>query len=112
MREAAGTHGSSGDRIGARGPAALLGARDGHDGDGAPDRHTGARRALSADADNDALTAPRSNSITASQVVGTTLEYPISAMITNTLPSANDVFVVSNDLVRVSIMRMGDRVAS
>jgi hypothetical protein len=68
--------------------------------------------ALQGDADNDALSAPRLNTITRNQDVGTTVEYPFSVLVTDTAPSTNNVFARAGDTVRVAISRSGPWLAS
>ena len=68
--------------------------------------------ALQGDADNDALSAPRVNTITRNQDVGTTVEYPFSVLVTDTAPSTNNVFARAGDTVRVAITRSGAWLAS
>ena len=68
--------------------------------------------ALQGDADNDALSAPRVNTITRNQDVGTTVEYPFSVLVTDTAPSTNNVFARAGDTVRVAISRSGAWLAS
>jgi len=68
--------------------------------------------ALQGDADNDALSAPRVNTISRNQDVGTTVEYPFSVLVTDTAPSTNNVFARAGDTVRVAISRSGAWLAS
>jgi len=68
--------------------------------------------ALQGDADNDALSAPRVNTVTRNQDVGTTVEYPFSVLVTDTAPSTNNVFARAGDTVRVAITRSGPWLAS
>jgi Thrombospondin type 3 repeat len=60
-----------------------------------------------ADADADALIAPTANTVSADQQVGTTVEYPFSALIDDAPGTSNDVFVDTGDTVTVSIVRQG-----
>ena len=62
---------------------------------------------LMGDADNDALAAPRLNTVVANQGVGTTVEYPFSVMVTDTAPTTNNVFARAGDTVSVAITRAG-----
>src|SRR3954447_10547719 len=62
---------------------------------------------LLGDADADALSAPRGNTITTTQQVGTTVEYPFSVMVTDVLPVSNNVFARTGDAVSVAIARAG-----
>jgi hypothetical protein len=68
--------------------------------------------ALMGDADSDALSSPRVNAIVRNQDVGTTVEYPFSVLVTNTVGTTNDVFVHASDTVTVAITRTGAWVGS
>jgi len=67
---------------------------------------------IAGDADNDALRSPHPLLLTASQPVGTTVDYPFSATVGNTLPTSNDVFAQPGDTVTVAIARSGAWLAS
>lgn len=65
---------------------------------------------ITADADISAAAGAgsASNSVTANQAEGTTVAYPISALIKRTGQSSDDVFRTAGDKVTVSIQRSGD----
>ena len=67
---------------------------------------------IQAETDGDALHAPHPVSISANQQVGTTVEYPFSAVIQDTNGSTNNVFSRPGDAVRVTIARSGAWVAT
>jgi hypothetical protein len=67
---------------------------------------------IQAETDGDALHAPHPVSISANQQVGTTVEYPFSAVIQDTNGSTNNVFSRPGDTVRVTIARTGAWVAT
>src|SRR6187200_632213 len=67
---------------------------------------------LGADADNNALTSPHPSVLAVDQAVGTTVAYPFSVTVGNTLSASNDVFAAAGDFVTVAVSREGTWVNS